>query len=171
MSVEAHPMAPHHPPGFITAPGDSDGLMIGVAIFLVVAVLGAGNFFLWLHSLPERLAHKGQKIQFELVAVLCLVALFTHIHAFWIAGLLLAFIDLPDFGKPLNRMAGAVEKIAGIETPPESAADASHGAHGHGGAALDEPAVQAVTSEAGTQPSKEAAILSPKGLVQADRRN
>ena len=61
------------------------------------------------------MAHKGHKIQFEIVAVLGLIALFTHMHIFWIAGLLLALIDIPDFGNSLNRIAGSAEKIAGIE--------------------------------------------------------
>jgi hypothetical protein len=33
-------------------------------------------------------------------------------HIFWIAGLLLALVDLPDFSTPLSRIAGSVEKIA-----------------------------------------------------------
>ena len=59
------------------------------------------------------MAHKSQKLQFEIVAVLGLLALFTHIHLFWIVGLLLAMIDLPDFSTPLRSIAGSVEKIAG----------------------------------------------------------
>jgi hypothetical protein len=31
---------------------------------------------------------------------------------FWIAALLLALVDLPDFGTPLRSIAGSVEKIA-----------------------------------------------------------
>src|SRR6267142_3869635 len=113
LSESLHPAAPHHLPGFITAPGDTDVLMVVVGIFLIVAVLAVGNFYLHLHSLPERMAHKSQKLQFEIVAVLGLLALFTHVHLFWIAALLLAMIDLPDFGTPLRRIAGSVEKIAG----------------------------------------------------------
>jgi hypothetical protein len=64
------------------------------------------------------MAHKSQKLQFEIVAVLGLISLFTHMHIFWIAGLLLALIDLPDFGTPLRGIAGSVEKIAGAA--PES---------------------------------------------------
>ena len=60
------------------------------------------------------MAHKSHKLQFEIVAVLGLLALFTHMHIFWVAGLLLALIDIPDFGSPLRRMAGSLEKIAGI---------------------------------------------------------
>jgi hypothetical protein len=111
-------MIPHHLPFYITKPGETDVLMIVMGIFLILAVLGVGNLYLRLHSLPEQLAHKSQKIQFEIVAVLGLISLFTHIHIFWIAGLLLALVDLPDFSTPLTRIAGSVEKIADNENPP-----------------------------------------------------
>jgi hypothetical protein len=122
VSDSLHPAAPHHLPGFITAPGDTDILMVVVGIFLIGAVLIVGNLYLHLHSLPERMAHKSQKLQFEIVAVLGLLALFTHIHLFWVVGLLLAMIDLPDFGTPLRSIAGSVEKIAGVP-PSEQAAE------------------------------------------------
>jgi hypothetical protein len=117
LSESIHPSAPHHLPSFITAPGDTDILMVVVGIFLIVAVLAVGNFYLHLHSLPERMAHKSQKFQFEIVAVLGLLSLFTHNHLFWVIGLFLAMIDLPDFSTPLRRIAGSVEKMAGV--PPE----------------------------------------------------
>lgn len=111
-------MTPHHLPFYVAKPGETDVLMIVMGIFLVLAVLGVGNIYLRLHSLPERMAHKSQKLQFEIVAVLGLISLFTHIHIFWIAGLLLALIDLPDFSTPLTSIAGSVEKIADAESPP-----------------------------------------------------
>lgn len=114
MSELLHPAAPHHLPSFITAPGDTDILMIAVGIILIAAVLAVGNIYLRLHTLPERMAHKSQKLQFEIVAVLGLLALFTHIHLFWVAGLLLAMIDLPDFGTPLRSIAGSVARMAGV---------------------------------------------------------
>src|SRR5213593_2595734 len=89
-------------------------MMVVVGIFLIVAVLEVGNFYLHLHSLPERMAHKSQKFQFEIVAVLGLLSLFTHNHLFWVIGLFLAMIDLPDFSTPLRRIAGSVEKMAGV---------------------------------------------------------
>ena len=52
------------------------------------------------------MAHKHHKLQFEIVAVLGLLALFTHMHVFWVAGLLLALIDIPDFGGPLRPDGG-----------------------------------------------------------------
>jgi hypothetical protein len=105
-------MTPHHLPFYIVKPGETDVLMIVTGIFLVLTVLGVGNLYLHLHSLPERMAHKSQKLQFEVVAVLGLISLFTHMHIFWIAGLLLALVDLPDFSTPLSSIAGSVEKIA-----------------------------------------------------------
>src|SRR3954449_4234947 len=54
--------------------------MIVVGIVLIAAVLGVGNLYLHLHTLPERMAHKSQKLQFEIVAVLGLLALFTHVQ-------------------------------------------------------------------------------------------
>lgn len=112
MSDQLHPLAPHHLPFFITAPNETDWLQVIMGILLIAAVLWIGNFYLKLHSLPERIAHKSQKLQFEIVAILGLLALFTHIHLFWIAALLLAFIDIPDFGTPLRSIAGSVERIA-----------------------------------------------------------
>src|SRR4051794_3567446 len=114
VSESLHPAAPHHLPSFITAPGDTDILMVVIGIVLIAAVLGVGNLYLHLHTLPERMAHKSQKFQFEVVAVLGLLALFTHNHLFWVIGLFLAMIDLPDFGTPLRRIAGSVDKMAGV---------------------------------------------------------
>src|SRR4051812_28836808 len=37
-----HPSAPHHLPAFITAPGDTDTLMVVVGVILVVAVMMVG---------------------------------------------------------------------------------------------------------------------------------
>jgi hypothetical protein len=115
MSAEMNPLAPHTLPWFVTAPGSTDGLYVFTTILVIVSVVMLGVFFFWLHSLPERMGHK--KLQFEIVAVLGLISLFTHMHVFWIIGLLLAIIDLPDFIGPLRRIAGATEKIAGL--PPE----------------------------------------------------
>jgi hypothetical protein len=118
LTEQLHAMTPHHLPFYIAKPGETDVLMIVMGVFLVLAVLGIGNIYLRLHSLPERMAHKGQKLQFEIVAVLGLISLFTHSHIFWIAGLLLALVDLPDFSTPLSSIAGSVERIADNEKPP-----------------------------------------------------
>ena len=107
-----HPAAPHHPPFFIPGPDGSDTLIVVTGIFLVAVVFWVGTLYWKLHSLPERMAHRTHKLQFEIVAVLGLISLFTHMHIFWIAGLLLAMIDLPDFGTPIRSIASSVERIA-----------------------------------------------------------
>ena len=118
MTDSLHPAATHHLPIFITAPGETDVLFVVNAIFVLLAVSGLGVFYFRLHALPEQLAHRGQKIQFQLVAVLGLLALFTHNHAFWIAGLLLALVPLPDFTTPLGTIARSLERLADAASPP-----------------------------------------------------
>jgi hypothetical protein len=129
MNESLHPAASHHLPLFITAPGETDVFMVVMCVILVLAILMFGSLFFRLHTLPERMAHRGHKIQFEIVAVLGLLALFTHIHLFWVAGLMLALIDIPDFAGSLSRIAGSTEKLAGIgpgegavDVPPETVA-------------------------------------------------
>jgi len=113
-----HPEAIPHLPVFITTPGETDVLFGVVSLFVLLAVVGLGVFYFKLHALPEQLAHRGQKIQFQLVAVLGLLALFTHNHAFWIAGLLLALVPLPDFTTPLGTIARSLERLADAASPP-----------------------------------------------------
>lgn len=114
-----HPMAPAHLPFYLAPEQAPDPLLVAAGVFLIAAVFGVGLLFWTLHSLPERIAHKSQKLQFEIVAVLGLLALFTHVHAFWVAALVLAVIDLPDFGTPLGSMARSLRKMSGEPPEPE----------------------------------------------------
>jgi hypothetical protein len=129
LSEQIHPMAPHHLPFYLAPGSGTDVLMVVMGVFLVASLIWVGTLYLRLHSLPERMAHKSEKLQFEIVAILGLLALFTHIHLFWVAGLLLAMIDIPDFGTPLRSIAGSVEKIAdakpdtGVEAEDEARSD------------------------------------------------
>ena len=107
-----NPLAPHHLPGFITAPGETDVLFNVMVVVVVSAIVLIGVFYFKLHALPEHKAHTGQKFQYDLVAVLALLSLFTHNHIFWIAGLLLAFIPIPDFLTPVNGMARSLSAMA-----------------------------------------------------------
>jgi hypothetical protein len=151
---ELHPAASHNLPSFITAPGETDVLMVVLSVILVLSILMFGSLFFRLHTMPERMAHRGHKIQFEIVAVLGLLALFTHIHLFWVAGLLLALIDIPDFAGSLSRIAGSTEKLAGIG-PGEGAVDVPHET-----AAVVEP-------EAAVPATPEAAPAGTKELTHA----
>jgi hypothetical protein len=125
MAESIHPAASAHLPSFITAPGETDVLMVVMSIILVLFTLMVGVLYFRLHALPERFAHK--KVQFEIVCVLALLAMFTHMHIFWIAGLLLALIEFPDFSGLLKRIAGSTEKIAAKE-PGEGADQMAPGA-------------------------------------------
>ena len=135
MDAALNPAAPHYLPVFVTAPGQTDILFVVVLITLVLAVLAIGVFYFWLHSLPERMVHN--KLQYDIVAVLALLSLFTHNHAFWIAGLLLAFIDLsnfhmPHFGQTFHRIADSLEKISGeaAKNPGATPIDRDSAKHG-----------------------------------------
>lgn len=118
MADNLHPLAPHHLPVFVVGPGQTDVLLNVMIVLLVGVVLMIGNLYLQLHSYPERMAHRANRVQLEIVAVLCLLALFTHQHLFWIAALLLAMIQFPDFITPLNRIADSLEDRRGRGAAP-----------------------------------------------------
>src|SRR5712672_4131070 len=119
VTVSPNPAATTHLPFFITAPGDTDVLFNIMVVFVVASIVLTGVIFLTIHSLPERMAHKSKNIQLDIIAVLCLLALFTHEHAFWFAALLLAYIDIPDFLGPFHRIASSVESLAGQDADGE----------------------------------------------------
>lgn len=115
MTASPNPIATTHVPFFITAPGQTDVLFNVTLAFVVTCVILTGVVFLTIHSLPERMAHKSKKILLDLIALLCLLALLTHEHLFWFAAIVLAFIDIPDFLTPVNRIANSVVTMAGNE--------------------------------------------------------
>jgi hypothetical protein len=104
-------------PAFITAPGETDVLFVVMVVVVIVAIVLIGVLYFRIHALPEHLAHRGEKIQYEIVCVLALLSLFTHNHIFWIIGLLLAIVPLPDFSTPLSRIADSISAIANAKQP------------------------------------------------------
>jgi hypothetical protein len=132
LTASPNPIATDHLPFFITAPGETDVLFNITLWFVVACIILTGVVFLTIHSLPERMAHKSKKVLLDLIALLCLLALLTHNHLFWFIAIILAFIDIPDFLTPVNRIAKSVESMAGQEAgekptdvstsaPPEAA--------------------------------------------------
>ena len=113
MTTQPNAPATEHLPFFITPPGGTDVLLYVMVVFILLFVVGLGVIFLTIHHLPERIAPRTKKVQLEIVAVLTLVAMFTHENVLWVAALLLAYIDIPDFLTPVRRIASAVENIAG----------------------------------------------------------
>lgn len=154
MTNLVNPLAPHDLPWFITAPGDTDGLLVAMGIFLVAVVVAVGNLYFQLHALPERWAHKRSPVQIQIVAILALLALFTHNHIFWIAALLLALVQFPDFATPMYSMAESLRGLAGrwrgmdaaaVESPSTALSDPSPYATMRERLIEGEPKVAAVT--------------------------
>jgi hypothetical protein len=54
VSEALHPSAPHDLACFITAPGDTDTLMVVIGIILIAGVLMVGNLYLRLHTRGNR---------------------------------------------------------------------------------------------------------------------
>jgi len=114
---------PEHLPGFITPPGETDTTMVNLAIFLLVAVFAIGILYLKLHAIPEKMAHGNHRGQYQIVAILALLALLTHNNLFWIAALLLAAIQFPDFLSPLRSIARSLKRLADANDPAPPEAD------------------------------------------------
>lgn len=125
MDVSKHPIAIDHVPAFITAPGQTDILFNFVIVFLICMIFAVGTLYLRLHALPEQMAHRTNKVQLQVVAVLALIALFTHNQLFWIAALLLAMIELPNFITPVTSMAKSLNRIARSTYVPQNYPPAS----------------------------------------------
>jgi len=116
MSASVHALAPHDLPKYLAGPDGSDPLFTMVLVLLIIILLVVGNLYFKLHAIPERMAHKQNKMQLQLITVLAMIALFTHMNIFWIAALLLAVVRFPDFSTPMNSIASSLEKLAGIES-------------------------------------------------------
>ena len=119
-----HPLAPDHLPRFITAPGETDTMMVNVGVVLVVVILLLGVLYLTLHALPDRMAHSRNSTQFQLIGVLTLLALFTHNNIFWFLAVVLAVVQIPDFMTPLTSIARSLEKATGRDVVAEAQAQA-----------------------------------------------
>jgi hypothetical protein len=87
-------------------------------------IISVGVLYFSLHSLPERMSHKTNQVQASIVALLCLLALFTHNHAFWIVAILLAFIRIPDFETPIYAISDSLKRLAQNTPPPPLEAEA-----------------------------------------------
>jgi hypothetical protein len=119
MTDTLHPLAPDHLPRFLPGP-DGDPLFTIVLWLLIILLMVVGNLYLKLHAIPERMAHKHNNTQLQVVMLLAILALFTHNNLFWIAALLLSVIRLPDFTTPLNSIAKSLKKLAATGAEDET---------------------------------------------------
>ncbi|WP_437342605.1 hypothetical protein [Ruegeria arenilitoris] len=131
-SADLHPMATGHIPSYVTQADGSDFLFNFMVIFTVGLILLIGVAYFTLHSIPEKMAHENNHPQFQLVGILALLALFTHNGLFWVAAILVAGFQFPDFAAPLRAIADAIRSLAPGTSPspaepdPEPAAPQEH---------------------------------------------
>lgn len=114
--------APDHAaelPFYITPIGQTDTLMIFMIVFLLVLLVFGGVFYLRLHSVPDRMAHEANHTQLQLIGILTLIALLTHNNIFWIAAIILAALNPPDFMTPIQSIARSLQRLA-TGVPPQS---------------------------------------------------
>jgi len=109
MSNIPNPNATSHLPMFIAGPGQTDVCLIIGVFSLITVLLLVGVFYFSLHALPERMAHGADKMKLQFVGIRSLVARFTHNNYFWIAALLIAALELPDFLSPIKSLARSVK--------------------------------------------------------------
>ncbi|KIC43879.1 hypothetical protein RA28_18095 [Ruegeria sp. ANG-S4] len=110
-------MATGHIPRYVVAADGSDYLFSAMVVFFVVVVLLVGVGYLTLHSVPEKMAHENNHPQFQLVGILALLALFTHNGIFWVAAILVAGFQFPDFAAPLKNIADAIRSLGRSPVP------------------------------------------------------
>ncbi|MEM8554951.1 MAG: hypothetical protein AAGF71_09035 [Pseudomonadota bacterium] len=123
-------IAHDHIPHFVTAPGETDGLLVGLIVAFAIVVLGIGVFYLHLHSVPERMAHKANHAQLQLIGILSLLGLLTHNTAFWVAALVIAVINPPDVMTPIRSIAMSLRKMANLPEDPDLTPEDPKPAHG-----------------------------------------
>nr|WP_171103633.1 hypothetical protein [Ruegeria sp. HKCCD7255] len=118
-------MATGHIPSYVTQADGSDFLFTFMLVFTVIVIVLIGVAYFTLHAIPEKLAHKSNHPQFQLVGILALLALFTHNGLFWVAAILVAGFQFPDFAAPLRSIADAIRSLGTqrktdsvIEEPP-----------------------------------------------------
>jgi len=107
-----HPLAPDHIPSYVVQADGSDYLFTFMVVFTIGMILIVGVAYFALHSVPEKMAHKSNHPQFQLVGILALLALFTHNGLFWVAAILIAGFQIPDLAAPLRTIADAIRSLA-----------------------------------------------------------
>lgn len=112
-----------HLPSYVTGPGETDVLLVGAIILLPLIFLAFGAFFLSLHSVPDRMAHKVNHNQLQLIGLLTLLALLTHNNVLWLLALIVAALNPPDMLTPLRSMARSLARMSRRPDPIRSTDD------------------------------------------------
>ena len=118
-TTELHPMSTGHIPSYVVAADGSDFLFTFMVVFTVILIVLIGVAYFTLHAMPEKMAHNSNHPQFQLVGILALLALFTHNGLFWVAAILVAGFQIPDFGVQLRAIAEAIGRLAPVSSTPD----------------------------------------------------
>lgn len=130
---DLHHMAHGHVPGYLPGADGSDPLFTVMAVFTIVLIMGIGALYFTLHALPEKMAHTDNHMQFQLIGILSVMALFTHNNLFWVAAIVIAAFRMPDFLTPIQSIAKSLKRLepgtigpAEMPAPAVPDAGASH---------------------------------------------
>ncbi|MEM9639591.1 MAG: hypothetical protein AAGA94_18210 [Pseudomonadota bacterium] len=115
MSDTQHPLTPSHLPPYFAGADGSDQLFTVMVIFVLVVILLLGVAYFTLHALPERMAHKSNSAQLQLISILVMLALFTHNNLFWVVAIVIAAFRPPDLVSPLNSIAQSLHNLVNRE--------------------------------------------------------
>lgn len=99
-------------PFFITGPDGTDIMFGLVTLVLILVLVGFGALYFTIQSIPDRMVDGTNKTQLQIVGILGLISLVTFNNAFWVAGLLLAAVRLPDFTKPVQDLSSIRKSLA-----------------------------------------------------------
>ena len=102
-------------PFFLPQPGETDLLFILVGLAVFGIVIGFGALYFTIQAWPDRLAKGAGKVQLQLVGVLGIISLITFDNIYWIIGLLLAAIRLPDVVTPIRSIARSLARATAKE--------------------------------------------------------
>lgn len=116
---DLHHMAHGHVPGYLPGADGSDPLFAVMAVFTIVLIMGIGALYFTLHALPEKMAHTDNHMQFQLIGILSVMALFTHNNLFWVAAIVIAAFRMPDFLTPIQSIAGSLKRLETSEIKTE----------------------------------------------------
>ncbi len=111
-----HSMATEYLPMFIAGPEETDVFFIVAVVIAILVAMLIGVFYFTLHALPEKMGHKVNSSQLQLIGVLSLIAMFTHNNYFFFGAIILAAIRFPDWTGTLISIANSLEKVAKRKT-------------------------------------------------------
>ena len=99
-----NPVAPHHLPWFMTAPGTTDYLLYGMLAFVILVVIAFGNLYSQLGACVAGAdAHRQTRCGCEIVCVASPSSLFSRTTTFSGSGIAARALQFPNFPRRCTR--------------------------------------------------------------------